>query len=170
MRKIKDFPKYTVSRGGVVSIKKTGYVMVGSKSRYHYVSLRNDHGRKTTTVHRLVAQAYLPNPKNKQTVNHKNGDKLDKRVSNLEWSTPKENIRHSRRVLGVTSWHKGKTNVFCRPFIQKTLTGKFIKCWASAREAERNGFRASSIYKCAAGVYRHHAGFIWEWGGMKNQL
>lgn len=55
---------------------------------------------KNHLVHRLVAMKYLPNPLGKRTVNHKNGNKLDNRVCNLEWATDSENNLHSYRALG----------------------------------------------------------------------
>jgi len=51
-------------------------------------------------IHRLVAQAFIPNPENKRTVNHKNGIRDDNRLCNLEWTTHSENNIHSFKVLG----------------------------------------------------------------------
>jgi len=69
------------------TISKVGYARVGLFLRDSY--------QKKKAVHRLVAQAFIPNPQNKPQVNHKNGVKLDNCVTNLEWNTSSENIKHS---------------------------------------------------------------------------
>ena len=66
-------------------------------SGYQLVHLCLDGDRKGVTVHRLVAQAFVPNPGNKQEVNHKDGDKSNNHASNLEWSTHSENLSHAHK-------------------------------------------------------------------------
>lgn len=66
-----------------------------SDSGYVRVLIRTKSIKKNYKVHRLVATAYIPNPKNLPEVNHKNGDKTDNRVENLEWCNRQENMDHS---------------------------------------------------------------------------
>lgn len=68
---------------------------------YYYASLWRNGREHRITVHRLVALAFIPNPKNKPEINHKNGIKAFNRPENLEWVTKSENALHARRVLGV---------------------------------------------------------------------
>lgn len=73
--------------GEIAPVKSTG--------GYFRVYLRNKGPRKTVLLHRVVAEAFIPNPENKPCVNHKNGDKSDNSVENLEWVTYSENMKHA---------------------------------------------------------------------------
>jgi hypothetical protein len=75
---------------------------------YPVVNLCKENFVKHFQIHRIVAQTFIPNPLNKEQVNHKNGIRNDNRVENLEWVTNTENQRHSFQVLGRVSGRKGK--------------------------------------------------------------
>lgn len=79
-------------------------------SGYLHVTLHKDGHGKTVMVHRLVATAFLPNPDNKTQVNHKDGNRKNNHLSNLEWVTCSENILHSFRVLGRDTKGRKKTS------------------------------------------------------------
>ena len=78
-----------------------------TKHGYEIVDLRKDRKRKTSKVHRLVAIAFLDNPKNKPQVNHIDGVKLNNNLNNLEWVTNAENIRHAYKK-GLINTAKGE--------------------------------------------------------------
>lgn len=78
-----------------------------SKSGYYIVSFCVDGVKSNQTIHRLVARAFIANELNKPQVNHKDGNKLNNHVNNLEWVTVSENGLHAYRVLGNSAWNKG---------------------------------------------------------------
>lgn len=94
--------KRTIRRKGQKSYDTTfiGKVLVQSMNPGGYYAVTFGKRFKPIRVSRAVAMAFIPNPQNKETVNHKDGNKANNRVDNLEWATFAENTIHSRRVLG----------------------------------------------------------------------
>ena len=81
-------------------------VMTNTGYANYQLRITDENGKavvRVSSVHRLVAEHFIPNPYNKPQVNHRNGEKLDNRVANLEWATRNENAKHSHLVLGNPS-------------------------------------------------------------------
>lgn len=116
IRPIKGYEgKYAVSFDGYVyslNYHRTGFMKIlkakYDKDGYLEVGLYNNRKKKYYRVHRLIALAFVPNPKKFPQVNHKDGVKDNNWFSNLEWVTSSENIKHSFTVLGKSQ--KGEKN------------------------------------------------------------
>lgn len=93
------YDNYNISEDGVLTNRKGHEIKPYLKQGYKYVVIRYRGTNVNKAVHRIVAEAFIPNPDGKPQVNHKDGNKLNNTVSNLEWATAQENTRHSITVL-----------------------------------------------------------------------
>jgi hypothetical protein len=138
MKPIEGYPDYYVTEDGqVISHKgkkpralKPGAHNNGSQI-YHSVTLRKDNKSHQKLVHRLVAEAYIPNPGNKSQVNHKDRNPTNNNVENLEWTTPQENSSHAN-----AKWHD----------LENILTGEKVQVLNLHKWAEENGVWDTTLH------------------------
>lgn len=159
------FEMYEVSSLGKIRNKETGYIKTPGvgKRGYPVVSMRRDGKMYLKTVHRIVANAFIPNPEDKPEVNHINGDKTDYRIENLEWTTTKENNAHARR----TGLHKSDGD---KAVNQYDEFGRLIATYRSASVASRiTGISRSCICNVCHNrsyngkTHRTAGGYVWKW-------
>ena len=155
---IKGYENYEVSRNGLVRNAKSGEILKATLNTWGYpsVTLCCDGKRKNVTVHRLVAEAFIPNIHNLPEVNHLDENKTNNAVNNLEWTTKKTNMNYGTRTQRASE-KKFKRVVQC------SMTGEVIKVWQSVKEAEEYGFHHSAISECCHGKRKSHGGFVWRW-------
>lgn len=117
-------------------------------------------------IHRLVAEAFLPNYDNKPMVNHKNGMRDDNRLENLEWCTASENNLHAYRVLGrvgPSSGKFGKDNKKTR-IVQQIKNGQVIAEYYGCAEAGAAvGIGKSAISAVCLGKRKSSKGYQWRY-------
>lgn len=134
---------------------------------YLKIQLRKNGNYKWFCVHRLVAMAFLKNYNSKLQVNHKNGNKDDNNLENLEMVTASENQLHSYRVLkNIPSMKNrfGNKHVAAKAIYQFDKNNIFIKKWSSIIEAAKTlNICACNITDCAKGNRKTAGGFVWKY-------
>jgi len=149
--------KKRISYGKQTDFKCKEKILFLAQDMHGYLRIRlmRDRYEERKKVHRLVAEAFIPNPENKPEVNHKNGRKDDNSVSNLEWVTRSENSIHALRT-GLQSINRQIA------VAQYDFLGNEIKRFKSRAEAYRQtGINASGISGCIAGRLHSAGGFKW---------
>ena len=166
----KDIPGYEeiyqVSNLG--RVRKLSYLTPYSGDGYMRIRLcrgKNDH--KMKLVHRLVAETFIANPNNLPEVNHKDENKSNNTVDNLEWCTRKYNINyggHNKKVIET----KVKKGIFNRIIYQYDIKGNLKHKYNNIKEIPKC-FNESSVYHCIAkingGLYNN---FIWSYRELDN--
>ncbi len=118
-------------------------------------------------IHRLVAQAFIPNPKKLPQVNHIDGNKLNNNVKNLEWCTGSENMKHAFRT-GLRKNAKGIESVLAKEVEQYDSEGNFLKRYGSIREASRKiDITNQAIVRCLKGKSKTSGGYVWKYAERK---
>lgn len=167
---VKGWEEYQVDTNGVVygkngqplkySLNHSGYCMIN-----FYVN----HVRKGFAIHTLVAKQFLDNDDTFKTqVNHKDGNKTNNRVDNLEWVTPLENTRHAIEVLGHDN--SGGNHVNAKRVIGKTSSGTILYDFPSMADAGRYfagekynpRYSQNSICRQIKGRRKSYKGCQWE--------
>jgi len=169
---INNYPLYSISNLGNVKNNKTNLKLKidHNKDGYCQVKLYNPKP-KTKTIHRLVALHFIENPENKREVNHKDGNKLNNCVNNLEWVTKKENKAHADTTgLWVLSENhkqalqKGLREKRGKIVYKYDLQMNLIETYSCTREAALlNDAKQANIVNCCNGKkgYKTVKGFIY---------
>lgn len=144
---------YEISNCGRVKSLKYDHILTPYKYNGGYlrVQLYKNKTMKRMYIHRLVANAFIPNEDNKLEVNHIDGDKTNNSASNLEWVNHKENMRHAKNTgLLKPIMNYGKTTH------QLTCECDVINVFKNVQEAsKKTGINASSIYACCKRTHKN---------------
>lgn len=123
---------------------------------YCRVILQKNKKTDRVFVHRLVAQHFIDNESNLPQVNHRDENKLNNHVDNLEWCSAKYNSNYGTRLNRLAELRK-------KPIEQYSLDGKFIRNWSSASDVDCEDCHFRGISACLRGVQKTHRNYIWKY-------
>ena len=162
-KEIKEFEDYEVSNeGNVRSLKRNIILKPIITKCYYKVGLYKDGKPYSKKIHRLVAEAFIPNPNNYKEVNHKNELKTDNRAENLEWCNREYTINYGSRTEKCS---EKQSKLVVAIDDEDNVVYEF----ASTKEAGRNGFNSGSVSACCRKCYNTHngnnffKGYRWFW-------
>lgn len=134
-------------------IRKTKY----NNSGYEIITLSKDGKEKTMLVHRLVAQAFIPNPENLPEVNHKDEDVKNNILENLEWCDRIYNLHYGTAM-------QRRSEKIITPVIQFTLDGELIRKWDSMIDVENAlGINRGNVSNACSGRCKSVGGSKWKY-------
>lgn len=155
-----ELTNYSVSINGQIRVANTLKVCSPSMTNgYKTFTLIHNDKKYRKSIHRLVAEAFIPNVEEKKQVNHINYDKLDNRVENLEWVTVSENIKHAHQKAGRKS---------CRiPVIRRDLDGSEVRYEYVIQAIAEFG---AGVSKCLAGRQEKAGGYTWTYENAREKI
>lgn len=184
---IKGFENYQVSDfGRIISLKRiimrkdnkpltiNGGILKPLKKYNGYCQVHLIHNKrsKDISIHRLVSLAFIPNPENKPQINHKNGIKDDNVLTNLEWCTSSENLKHAhisglkKPSIGKDNGMygiKGKDNVNSKPVIQLDINNNIINEFNSLTEASQKTLISRQYIGLVCNKQKKAGGYLWKY-------
>ena len=165
-KEIKGFEGiYAVNEDGKVLNLTNGKILKNRKHKTGYLSviLYKDKKYKSKLVHRLVAEAFLSREEGKPFVNHKDENKENNCIENLEWCSKIYNSNYGTISQRIKN-RRGHEPRRKKPIIQKDKNGNIIQIWDSIGEASRATKTArNSIFECCRGKNKTANGFMWNY-------
>lgn len=166
---VKSVDRYVVNTGnasGLQHVSERILKQADNGSGYLFVALCNHQKYTPKLIHQLVAEAFLPNPEHKPTVNHKDGNKQNNNVSNLEWATMQEQITHARKLGLCKEWTDEMRARVSKA--SKAREGKSVLCvttgeiFQSMRDAEQAYGLGSSTVSSSIYENRPTSGYVFK--------
>lgn len=134
---------------------------------YYFVVLKKDCKSLNHRIHRLIAQAFIPNPENKPCVDHIDTNTKNNNINNLRWCTHKENMNNTitkEKQIKIMTGKCGEKHPRARKINQYTKNGILLKEWGSIADITRDlNLHQSSISNCCGGKYKSVGGYIWKY-------
>lgn len=157
-KKIEDYENYMISNfGRIKSLKRNIILKPEVRRQYYSVQLYKNKKSKHFQIHRLVAITFIKNPHNLKYVNHKDENKLNNHVDNLEWCTASYNTNYGTAIKRAVE----KKSIIIN---QYDKNGNYLNTYLSFMDAQRKtGIFNNNIVKCCKGERKTAGGYIWKY-------